>query len=122
MQINVETPEQHTIRSYSAAHICIGTTTYSSSCLVSHDQIIEKWPVNSIKALNINTLEVALALNPDVILIGQNQLEQCPVDVLQYLSKQRIGLECMSIGAACRTFNLLLSERRPVVAGFILPS
>ena len=38
---------------------------------------------------------------------------------MSLLSQQRIGIECMSIGAACRTYNILLSEHRAVVAGFI---
>jgi uncharacterized protein len=29
-------------------------------------------------------------------------------------------MECMSVGAACRTYNVLLSEERSVVAGIIL--
>ena len=41
--------------------------------------------------------------------------------VMHYLSKQRIGIECMSIGAASRTFNVLLGEGRRVVAGIIFP-
>ncbi|HAU0934786.1 TPA: hypothetical protein JBH70_12550, partial [Legionella pneumophila] len=54
------------------------------------------------------------------IIIGHLQTgKTLPVTLISQLSQKRIGIECMSIGAACRTYNVLLSEHRAVVAGFI---
>ena len=45
-----------------------------------------------------------------------------PMALIEYLANQRIGIEIMSIGAASRTFNVLLSEQRAVVLGIVLAS
>ncbi len=67
-----------------------------------------------------HTYQFLLQLQPEVILIGYNGHNKLLIELIQDLAKKKIGLECMSIGAACRTFNILLSEGRKVVAGFIL--
>ena len=33
---------------------------------------------------------------------------------------RRIGLEVMNLGAACRTFNVLVQEERPVAAALFV--
>jgi uncharacterized protein len=35
---------------------------------------------------------------------------------------RKIGLEVMEIGAACRTYNVLVGEERRVLAAILLPS
>jgi uncharacterized protein len=35
-------------------------------------------------------------------------------------ARRRVGLEVMQLGAACRTFNVLLQEERQVVAALFL--
>lgn len=54
---------------------------------------------------------------PELVLIGtgSRQVFLSPA-VLAPLLTQRIGVECMSLEAACRTFNLLASEGRKAVA------
>ena len=121
MQINQEAHDTHSIQSYSDTHITINKTDYNNSLIVSRQRIISPWLISSLTNLTEQLLEPILALEPEVILIGQAKMGVCiPVLLLQYLSKQRIGIECMSIGAACRTFNVLLSEQRAVVLGVIL--
>jgi uncharacterized protein len=40
--------------------------------------------------------------------------------VLAPLTSKRIGVECMTLGAACRTFNLLSAEGRKVMALLVI--
>ena len=120
MQIQREIPENHTIRSYTQTHITVGTHNYQDSVLISKESIIFPWEIHSLQDLNETHLAPILDLKPDILIIGHQSLGTLPpLPILQYLSKQRIGLECMSIGAACRTFNVLLSEDRQVIAGII---
>jgi uncharacterized protein len=121
MHINKETPDSNTILSYTDAQITIGTEVYTHSTIISRDQIISPWAITSVAELNEETIEPLLQQNPDIILIGHPSISvSVPIAVLSYLSKKRIGIECMSIGAACRTFNVLLNEQRKVVAGIIM--
>lgn len=119
MHIQLETRDPHTIRSYSETHIMIDTTEYACSVIVNSSSIIPHWPIFQLVELNETNLQPLLDLKPDIIILGSNQPGLAPLPIQLLLSKQRIGLECMSIGAACRTFNLLLSEGRNVAVGII---
>jgi len=120
MQINLEAADNHSIKSYSDSQIKIQSTLYEDSFIVSRNEIIIPWPIHSLQELNEATMEPLLKFQPEIIIIGHNQPGiLAPTAILEQLSKLRIGIECMSIGAASRTFNILLSEQRTVVAGFI---
>lgn len=120
MHIQLEAPDKNAIRSYTDAEITIDATVYQQSVIISRDTIISEWPVHFVQELNEKNLEDLLKLEPEVIIVGHQQSGvYIPIPVMQYLSKQRIGIECMSIGAASRTFNVLLSEQRSVVAAII---
>lgn len=123
MHIHREAPDNTTIRSYTDTDITVGTSNYHESVIISKQGIISSWPIYSVQELNEEILEPILKLDPEIIIIGHQQAGvQIPMTIMQYLSKQRIGIECMSIGAASRTFNVLLSEQRSVVAGIIFPA
>lgn len=123
MHIQLEAPDKNTIRAYTDTNITIEAIEYNQSVIISRQTIISEWPIHSIQELNETTLAAILNLEPEIIIIGHQVLSSyIPMTVMQYLSKRRIGIECMSIGAACRTFNVLLGEHRQVVAGIILPA
>lgn len=120
MQINLETADINSIQSYSDSEIKINHLTYSKSIIISQEKLISDWSVSSVHDLNESCLEPIIALKPEVIIIGHNQLGQfVSAKLIHDLAKQGIGIECMSIGAACRTFNVLLSEMRAVVLGIL---
>lgn len=120
MQINLESSEKHTITSYDDTQIIVNKTIYNNSLMISRQSIISPWPVHSVLDLNDDFFKAILDLQPEVIIIGHHQPSvQIPIILVQSLAKQRIGIECMSIGSACRTFNVLLGEQRAVVAGLI---
>ncbi|MBA2652245.1 MAG: hypothetical protein H0U73_08265 [Tatlockia sp.] len=120
MQINLEAADHNSIQAYGDHEIKINSEVYQSSLIVSRHEIID-WPITSIQHLNEESLELLLKYDPKVILIGHNQTGQlAPLSIIQTLTNRRIGIETMSIGAACRTFNLLLNEHREVVIGIII--
>jgi uncharacterized protein len=121
MQISRETPELYTIKSYSDHEILVNDTHYHESLVIGRNRIHSPWPVKAMLDLTETSIHPILEMHPEVILIGHTGFrEQISPVLVQYLSTLRIGIECMSIGAACRTFNVLLGEQRNVVAGFIL--
>lgn len=63
-----------------------------------------------------------IAKSPEVVLIGTGDKQQflAPTQ-LAPLYKAHIGAECMSSIAAARTYNVLMSEGRKVVAILLLP-
>jgi uncharacterized protein len=62
-----------------------------------------------------------MALKPEVVLVGTGSRQEflAPGFAAPFLLAG-IGVEAMSTGAACRTFNVLVSERRRVAALLII--
>ncbi|VEG90039.1 Mth938-like domain-containing protein [Legionella spiritensis] len=121
MQISLDATDKYTIQAYSDMEIQINSTVYANSVIVSPHNVIEDWPVTSLASLNDETLLPLMKSQPEIILIGhKNRNEFPPASIRQKLLNQRIALESMSIGAACRTFNVLSGEERAVVLGIIL--
>lgn len=120
MQIQIDSRNPNSIISYNESQLMINDVIYNNSLIVSAHEILSLWPIRSLQALTEDSLTPMIKHHPELILIGHSQPgQQPPIAIQEWLSKQRIGLECMQIGAACRTFNLLLSEGRSCVAGFI---
>ena len=122
MDICLESTEPNSIKSYDDKSITIGSVNYQNSLIVRKDDIQTNWQVKSILELSEESIQPLLITNPEIIIIGHNQLNTIiPMPILAYLSKKRIGIESMSLGAACRTFNVLLNEQRSVVFGVVIP-
>ena len=106
-------PAVNTIRRYSALELVVGTTHLRQPCIVSAQRIISDWKLNSIQSLTVNELMPILELEPEVILLGTGERQIFPPpDVMAFCLARRIALEPMDLGAACRTFNVLVQEER----------
>lgn len=121
MHINLEAKDQYTIEAYSEKEIRINGITYQQNLIVSTTELIADWTIDSINQLTTETLSPMMKYQPKIILIGHSK-PNCFASpaIIQTLAKQQIALECMQIGPACRTFNVLLNEKRNVVLGIIL--
>jgi uncharacterized protein len=109
------------IRSYTAGEIRIGESVLRGSCLVKPDRIVSDWRPQSVAELSLDDLQAAIAMKPEVIVIGSGPKQEFPSpEVLGAVLSRGIGCEVMDIGAACRTYNILASEGRDVVAALLL--
>ncbi len=99
----------------------VGDRDLRSSCIITADQIVEPWAVGGAETLTEDDLAPVLALEPEVILLGTGPTAVFPPVRLRALVQSRqIGFECMDTPAACRTYNILVSEDRRVAAALIL--
>lgn len=120
MHINLESAEKHAVQAYTDHQIQIDSIVYERSLIVSKEEIITDLTIQNIREINEDYLKLLLRVQPEVIIIGHGQTGVFPdLSIISQLSQQRIGIESMSIGAASRTYNVLLGEQRAVVAGFI---
>jgi uncharacterized protein len=121
MQISLESAERHAVQAYTNNKIQINSIVYEKSFIVSSESIITDINFQEIQDINDEFIDLLLKSKPEIIVIGHTHAGKLlPIHYLSKLSQLRIGVECMLLGAACRTYNVLLSERRSVVAGFIL--
>ncbi|HIJ23240.1 MAG: hypothetical protein HON68_10065 [Gammaproteobacteria bacterium] len=111
----------HSIRRYSTTTIQIAEKVYQRSLLLAPDSINPGWGPDNPNRLNSAHLDMIAQLSPEVILLGTGLRRVLFTTPEQQHWLQRFpGMEIMETGAACRTYNLLLSEGRRVVAGLIL--
>ena len=109
------------IRGYAPGEIRIGEQSIHSNCLVTANQLITDWQANDAATLSLAHLEPMLALKPEIVVLGTGERQQFPpAEIYAALLSRRIGFEVMDLGAACRTFNVLLSEDRSVLAALLL--
>ena len=91
------------------------------SCLVTAEQLITDWPPATFAELAPAHLEAIFALAPELVLLGTGPTQRfSPPEVRSEFARRRIGLEVMQLGAACRTFNVLVQEDRRVLAALFL--
>jgi uncharacterized protein len=122
MQLNHELPDYaFTLRSADGQSARVNDRTLSASFILSPQQLVEDWPVRDSASLAPDDLAPLLALKPEVVLLGTGERQVFPpAAVMAACLSQGIGLEVMTNAAAARTFNVLASESRKVVAGFLL--
>ncbi|HTP40372.1 MAG TPA: MTH938/NDUFAF3 family protein [Steroidobacteraceae bacterium] len=113
-------PAINTVRRYSATEVVIGARTLSAPCIVSASTLIADWTVSDVAGMTADQLAPLLALKPQIVLLGSAQgTRPAPAALRRACAARGIALETMDLGAACRTYNVLASESRPVVAGLI---
>ena len=109
------------IRSYAGGEVRVGERVIRSSCILTANTLIENWEPATLADLQPAHLEPILALAPEVVLLGTGMTQKFPSAAVRDLfTERRIGLEAMDLGAACRTFNVLVGEQRKVAAALLL--
>jgi uncharacterized protein len=105
------------IRAYGGGEIRINDDTYRESVIVSASTVVVAADIRDMNDLAGFDASRLLALDPELVLLGTGQRQIFPAAAFraQFLSGG-IGFEVMDTGAACRTFNVLVSEQRRVVA------
>jgi len=110
------------IRRYGADFIVIGEEEIRRSCLVSAATLTRDWPPHSVEELTVAHLAPIFELAPEVVVLSTGAAQKFPRAALRAeFATRRIGLEIMEVGAACRTYNVLVSEERQVLGAILLP-
>lgn len=122
MQLTLENPDfRYFLRGVSAEGILVNERRISDSFILSPMALVEHWRPRCVAELLPADLEPVLALEPSVVLLGSGSRLQFPgADIMAACLTRGIGIEVMDNAAAARTFNVLATEARRVVAAFLL--
>ena len=122
MKLHLENPAgTNLVRGYGPGQLRIGERTHTTSVIVTARTLIAPWRPASADELLAVDLEPLLGLAPEVVLLGTGPRQQFPAaGILRILYEQRIGVEVMDTSAACRTYNVLVTEGRAVAAALIV--
>jgi len=103
--------------------VWVGPAPFVSSLLVPWAGPVLPWPVQTFDELNAELFEQIARLDPELVIFGSGSRLRFPKPPwLQALIRRHIGVETMDTPAACRTYNVLVSEQRSVVAALIVES
>jgi uncharacterized protein len=110
----------NTITRHDAAQLWVGDQPYSGSLIVPWTGPVRPWAPADFAALTQGHFDELLQLQPELVIFGSGARLRFPAPaLLRGLIAQRVGVEAMDTAAACRTYNVLASERRIVVAALL---
>jgi len=133
----------NTVTGYGDDYIEINEQKYHHAIFFRPEGAVSTWEVGNIQDITLESISTAASLiekeadpfaflndgtsgvsydnAPELIIIGTGKKQHfiSPV-ILQPLLAAGIGIECMDTKSAARTYNVLMSENRIVVAALLL--
>lgn len=109
------------VQGYGDGHFRIADVRHKGSVLIFPDETLS-WPVNVAADITVDVLGAvaARADGLDLLVVGCGPDFTGPPEPLRaHLRGLSIALEWMDTGAACRTYNVLLTEDRRAAAALI---
>ncbi len=110
------------IESYGEGHFTVSGMRHQGSVLVTPEQTFA-WPVSDVGLVTPESLDQLKGLDEavEILLLGSGASQTFLSPSRRQAFKDRLGLvvECMATGAACRTYNVLITEDRRVAAALI---
>ena len=117
MKFQREATSEFAITAYTPETVSVGGVAYRHSLRVSHQSAAAPWAVASFADISAATVADGAKVQAEIVILGTGkQLRFPPPAALRPLVEAQMGYEVMDTAAACRTYNVLLSEGRQVAA------
>ncbi len=105
---------------YGAGYVAINNVRYEK-CVVVTPQAVTEWAVTGFDALTGADFGFIAELKPEIVILGTGATQRFPQrELTRALAAAGAGVEVMDSRAACRTYNILASESRKVVAAILI--
>ena len=109
------------MRELKRGEIKVGNEIINEDLVLHNDRVIPGWQVSDITRITLEDLEPHLREQTEIVLLGTGwQTHIPPRELIFAMARRRVGFEVMDTPAACRTFNILISEGRDVSAFLII--
>lgn len=121
MKLNLQqNADLNVVTGYGPDHLMINKERHDGNTLVAANRVVAGWAPRGFDGLRAEDFAAVCELAPEVVIIGTgNRLRFPAPQVLRPLIEARIGYEVMDLPAACRTYNILATEGRAVVAALL---
>ncbi|MDP8986721.1 MAG: MTH938/NDUFAF3 family protein [Pseudomonadota bacterium] len=111
------TSNVNVIRGYAHGRLRINDETFTAPLIVAAASLRAEPALGDVAGLTADHAARLLELEPELVLLGTGPQQVFPdASFGARFLQSGIGFEVMNTGAACRTFNVLVSEHRRVVA------
>ncbi|MGF1622452.1 MAG: Mth938-like domain-containing protein [Rhodomicrobiaceae bacterium] len=114
-------PTPAPISGYGRGGFRVGGIEHRGSLLILPDGVYP-WPVGGFEQVSATTLAPVLGGGASLgfLILGTGPAQIFPApDLRRAFDDAGLGLEAMDTGAACRTYNILLSEERVFAAALL---
>ncbi|NRF69917.1 Xcc1710-like domain-containing protein [Aquincola sp. S2] len=109
------------ITRHGPGELWVGDQRFEHSLLVPWVGTVQRWDPATVQQLEPAHFDAVLALKPELLIFGSGpRIQFVSPALMRALIDRRIGVETMDTAAACRTYNVLASEGRSVVAALLL--
>lgn len=117
MKFSREVPSAVTVRHVEKGLIRVGDQSITESVVLFRDTVRHGIVSGNVGQLTAGDLSALIDEGPEIIIMGAGWQPGLPPRELVFaLARRGIGFEMMDTPAACRTFNILVSEDRDVAA------
>lgn len=122
MKFQLDQPQGgNAISKHDGQTVWVNGQRHGHSLLVPWQGEVRAWEVQRFEDLQEAHFERILALKPELVIFGSGaKLRFTHPRLLRSLINARIGVETMDLPAACRTYNVLASEGRSVLAALLV--
>jgi uncharacterized protein len=104
---------------YSPGEVRLRERSLTTGAIVTADRLLD-WPVASLAELSTAALEPLFELRPEIVLLSTGATQRFPdPEIIAHVYARGVGFEVMDVGAACRTYNVLLGEDRRVALALL---
>jgi uncharacterized protein len=121
MKLQPDKSDVQTLTAHGPGWVAINNERVEASVVVGARGERFAWDCTRFEELGPGHFERLAALGAELIIFGSGARIRFPQAAwLQALMAQRTGVETMDTAAACRTYNILASEGRHVVAALLI--
>lgn len=121
MKFQPDKSDTLTLTGYGPGWLAVDKVQFTSSMLVGSNGLLQAWNCTRFEELTAEHFALLAEQPVEVVIFGSGtKLRFVPPAWLAPLTAKRIGVETMDTPAACRTYNVLSQEGRPVLAALLL--
>ena len=121
MKLHTDPRTGNTVTAHGEGYVAINGQRHSGSLIVQPERIDTQWQASGVDTLAPAHFEQLLATGADILILGTGKRQQFPpLALLKPVIAAGRTVDVMDTSAACRTYNILMSEGRAVAAALII--
>ncbi|PZP36509.1 MAG: hypothetical protein DI603_00640 [Roseateles depolymerans] len=122
MKFQLDQPQDgNNISRHDSQGVWVNGQLHARSVLVPWQGVVTPWTPSRFEELQAAHFEAIRALQPELVIFGSGSRLRFPrPELWRALPEARVGFEVMDLAAACRTYNVLASEGRNVLAALLI--
>ena len=122
MKFQLDEPQGgNSISRHDGQCVWVNGEAHRESLLVPWRGEVQPWNLKRFEDLSEAHFQQMLGLKPELVIFGSGaRIRFARPALYRSLIDARIGVETMDLAAACRTYNVLASEGRTVLAALLL--